>query len=82
MGTQPLPEIHAAQYDNALLRQRFHGTGENARRDIIAYALLGDFAGDFGVGDLLVRHGDVFPADVVLVISVRHALLPYVAGRQ
>lgn len=38
----------------------------HSRRDVVAHALLGDFAGDFGVGDLLVGDDDVLPSDEVL----------------
>lgn len=69
MGTQPFPEIQAAQYERALME--LSGSigrldDSDLRRDVVSDTLVGDLSGNFGVCYLLIRDGHVLPSDVVL----------------
>lgn len=68
MGTQPFPEIQAAQYDSALLISLYpvFAQGKHLRRYIIPYTLFCDLSRDFGVGKLFVGNGDILSPDMVL----------------
>jgi hypothetical protein len=72
MGTQPFPEIQAAQYDSALRVSRYTLSHRvlDSRLDVLPNTVLGDLALRLGVVDLLVRDVDVFPSDVVLIVSL------------
>lgn len=69
MGTQPFPEIQAAQYDSALLisADPVFAQGKHLRRYIVPYTLFCDLSRNLGVGELFIGNGDILPPDVVLI---------------
>lgn len=67
MGTQPFPEIHAAQYDNAL--HVSSGLMIDLRRDVVPDTPLGDLAWYARIGNLLIRDVYFSISDMVLQVS-------------
>lgn len=70
IGTQPLPEIQAAQYDKALkghVRRVLRRLNvEYSRRYVVSYTLLRNLSWHFRIRNLFVGDVNVLSPDVVL----------------